>query len=119
MSMYRQHILELYKHPLNQGHVQNPTHSAEKKNESCGDKISIELEIDNDNKVADVKFQGEGCAISQAAASLLTDHIKGMTLDEVKVIDGPEMLSILGIEVSAMRLKCAMLALETVKEAVK
>jgi nitrogen fixation NifU-like protein len=86
----------------------------EEGNPSCGDQIRIELKIEN-NRIADVRFSGKGCAISQAAASILTEEIKGKTLDEVKQFDKQKMLDLLGIELSAMRLKCALLALKVVK----
>jgi nitrogen fixation NifU-like protein len=107
-------IIEHYKNPQNFGHLENPDIVHEEGNPSCGDQIRIELKID-DNKITDVRFSGKGCAISQAAASILTEEIKGKTLDEVKQFDKQKMLDLLGIEVSAMRLKCALLALKVVK----
>jgi nitrogen fixation NifU-like protein len=110
-------IIEHYKNPQNFGHLENPDIVHEEGNPSCGDQIRIELKIDND-KITDVRFSGKGCAISQAAASILTEAIKGKTLDEVKQFDKQKMLDLLGIEVSAMRLKCALLALKVVKAGV-
>lgn len=110
-------IIEHYKNPQNFGHLENPDIVHEEGNPSCGDQIRIELKIDN-NKITDVRFSGKGCAISQAAASILTEEIKGKTLDEVKQFDKQKMLDLLGIEVSAMRIKCALLALKVVKAGV-
>ncbi len=107
-------IIEHYKNPQNFGHLENPDIVHEEGNPSCGDQIRIELKIE-DNRIADVRFSGRGCAISQAAASILTEEIKGKTLDEVKEFDKQKMLDLLGIELSAMRLKCALLALKVVK----
>jgi nitrogen fixation NifU-like protein len=107
-------IIEHYKNPQNFGHLENPDIVHEEGNPSCGDQIRIELKIEN-NRIADVRFSGKGCAISQAAASILTEEIKGKTLDEVKQFDKQKMLDLLGIELSAMRLKCALLALKVVK----
>jgi nitrogen fixation NifU-like protein len=107
-------IIEHYKNPQNFGHLENPDIVHEEGNPSCGDQIRIELKIEN-NRIADVCFSGKGCAISQAAASILTEEIKGKTLDEVKQFDKQKMLDLLGIELSAMRLKCALLALKVVK----
>lgn len=107
-------IIEHYKNPQNYGHLENPDIVHEEGNPSCGDQIRIELKIDN-NRISDVRFSGKGCAISQAAASILTEEIKGKTLDEVKQFDKQKMLDLLGIEVSAMRLKCALLALKVLK----
>jgi nitrogen fixation NifU-like protein len=110
-------IIEHYKNPQNFGHLENPDIVHEEGNPSCGDQIRIELKIEN-NRIADVRFSGKGCAISQAAASILTEEIKGKTLDEVKQFDKQKMLDLLGIELSAMRLKCALLALKVVKAGV-
>ncbi len=107
-------IIEHYKNPQNFGHLENPDIVHEEGNPSCGDQIRIELKIEN-NRITDVRFSGKGCAISQAAASILTEEIKGKTLDEVKQFDKQKMLDLLGIELSAMRLKCALLALKVVK----
>ncbi len=107
-------IIEHYKNPQNFGHLENPDIVHEEGNPSCGDQIRIELKIDND-RITDVRFSGKGCAISQAAASILTEEIKGKTLEEVKQFDKQKMLDLLGIEISAIRLKCALLALKVVK----
>ncbi len=107
-------IIEHYKNPQNFGHLEHPDIVHEEGNPSCGDQIRIELKIDH-NRITDVRFSGKGCAISQAAASILTEEIKGKTLEEVKQFDRQKMLDLLGIEISAMRLKCALLALKVVK----
>lgn len=107
-------IIEHYKNPQNFGHLDSPDIVHEEGNPSCGDQIRIELKIDN-NRITDVRFSGKGCAISQAAASILTEEIKGKTLEEVKQFDKQKMLDLLGIEISAIRLKCALLALKVVK----
>lgn len=107
-------IIEHYKNPQNFGHLENPDIVHEEGNPSCGDQIRIELKIE-DNKIADVRFSGKGCAISQAAASILTEEIKGKSLDKVKQFDKQKMLDLLGIEIGPVRLKCALLALKVVK----
>ncbi len=107
-------IIEHYKNPQNYGHLESPDIAHEEGNPSCGDQIRIELKIEND-RIKDVRFSGKGCAISQAAASILTEEIKGKTLEEVKEFDKQKMLDLLGVEISAMRLKCALLALKVVK----
>jgi len=107
-------ILEHYKNPQNFGHLENPDIVHEEGNPSCGDQIRIELKVEND-RIADIRFSGKGCAISQAAASIFTEEIKGKTLEEVKNFDKQKMLDLLGIEISGMRMKCAMLALKIVK----
>ncbi len=107
--MYREHILEHYKHPLNQGRVENPTMVYTENNPLCGDEIEVSVCINN-GVVNDIKFQGHGCAISQAAASIMTEELKGKKLNEVLSFSREDMLRLLGIELSAMRLKCALLA---------
>ena len=107
-------ILEHYKNPQNFGHLDKPDIVHEEGNPSCGDQIRIELKVEND-RIADIRFSGKGCAISQAAASIFTEEIKGKTLEEVKNFDKQKMLDLLGIEISGMRMKCAMLALKIVK----
>ncbi len=107
-------ILEHYKNPQNFGHLEKPDIVHEEGNPSCGDQIKIEIKVEND-RIADIRFSGKGCAISQASASILTEEIKGKTLSEVKNFDKQTMLDLLGIEISGLRMKCAMLPLKVVK----
>jgi len=118
-DMYREVILEHYKHPHNAGTLEQPDISHEDSNPLCGDRIRIDLQV-ADGAVADIRFQGRGCAISQAAASLLTDEIKGKTLDEVRAFSKNEMLDLIGIPLdkNPVRIKCALLALKTLKSGV-
>lgn len=113
-QFYREYILDHYKNPRNFGRIENPTLSHEEDNPLCGDIIGIDLQV-RDGKVDDVKFHGRGCAISQASASLLTERIKGMTLDEARKIGKEDVLGELGIEISPARLKCALLSLKVLK----
>jgi nitrogen fixation NifU-like protein len=113
-DLYRQNILDHYQAPRNFGTLENPDISAEDSNPLCGDQIRIDLRI-KDGVVEDVKFSGKGCAISRAAASMLTEEIRGKSLDEVKRIGKDEILDMLGIELGPVRLKCALLALKTLK----
>lgn len=109
--------MDHYKNPRNYGRLENPDISHEEGNPSCGDQLRIDLNIEN-NKVAEVKFNGKGCAISQAAASILTEIIKGQNLEDIKKIGKEEMLEALGIEIGPIRLKCALLALKVLKAGV-
>lgn len=118
MDLYREHILDHYKHPQNAGSISNPDRQAHGANPLCGDAVTITLKLQGE-KIADVKFQGEGCAISQAAASLLTDAIKGKGVPDVQKMGKQEMLALLNVELSPSRLKCGLLALETVQKALK
>jgi nitrogen fixation protein NifU and related proteins len=113
-DIYRQNILDHYQSPRNFGTLERPDISAEDSNPLCGDVIRIDLKIQG-GKVADVRFTGKGCSISRAAASMLTEEIRGKTLEEVKRIGKDEVLEMLGIELGPVRLKCALLALKTLK----
>jgi len=83
-SMYREQIIDLYENPLNHGHIESPDFTYEEDNPLCGDVVRIDVQLDENRRVADVKWSGDGCAISQASASLLTDEIKGKSLEEVQ-----------------------------------
>jgi nitrogen fixation NifU-like protein len=114
-DFYRELILDHYKNPRNHGTLDPHDISYEDDNPLCGDRIRIDLRVDSDNRVTDVAFTGRGCAISQASASLLTEEIKGKTLDEIKQINKDDILDMLGIELGPVRLKCALLSLKVLK----
>ena len=113
-DLYRQTILDHYQNPRNFGTLEQPDISAEDSNPLCGDEIRIDLNV-KDGRVDAVRFTGKGCSISRAAASMLTEEIEGKTLEEVKRIGKQEVLDMLGIELGPVRLKCALLALKTLK----
>jgi nitrogen fixation NifU-like protein len=113
-DFHRQNILDHYQNPRNFGTLEDPDISAEDSNPLCGDKIRVDLKV-KDGTVEDVRFTGVGCSISRAAASMLMEEIKGKTLEEVKQIGRDEVLEMLGIELGPVRLKCALLALKTLK----
>ena len=117
-DLYRDEILEHYRNPHNFGTLDEPTLVKEGSNPLCGDRITLMLAISNDGTVEDVTFTGRGCAISQASASMLTDDIKGKSLDDVAKLGKVDVLDNLGIEISPARMKCAMLSLETLRSAV-
>jgi nitrogen fixation NifU-like protein len=114
-SFYREQIIDLYEHPLNYGELDPHDFSYEEDNPLCGDVVRIDVCLDEDGRVADVKWSGDGCAISQASASLLTEEIKGMTLDEVKAFPKETLLELIGIPLSMARVKCALLSLKVLK----
>jgi nitrogen fixation NifU-like protein len=118
-DLYRDEILEHYRNPHNFGILESPTTAKEGANPLCGDRITLMLGINDEGRVEDVAFTGRGCAISQASASMLTDEIKGKTLDEISHMGSKDVLENLGIEISPARMKCAMLSLETLREATK
>ncbi len=115
-DLYRDDILEHYRRPHNFGVLETPTVSYEGSNPLCGDRITLMLGIAG-GVVQEVAFTGRGCAISQASASLLTDEIKGKTVEEVEKLTPDDLLDLLGIEISPARLKCALLSLDTVAHA--
>ena len=117
--MYREHILDHYKHPRNFGVVKDPTVDHEANNPLCGDQIRITFKVNAKDEIEDVKFTGRGCAISQASASLLTTRIKGKPLSDIKSIDRDEVVKMLGIPISPVRLKCALLSLAVVREGIE
>lgn len=114
---YQAQILDHYKRPHNRGVLHPATHQARESNPLCGDEISLTLRVDGASRIEDVRFDGEGCAISMASASLLTDGVKGKTLEEAAAIDRNTVLRSLGIPLSAVREQCALLALRALHAA--
>lgn len=115
-DFYRDFILDHYRNPRNFGHLDCPVACAEDLNPLCGDQIRMELDV-QDGVVRDVRFSGKGCAISQASASMLTESIKGMPLEEVAKLSKDVVLENVGIGISPTRMKCAMLGLRVAKSA--
>lgn len=113
--MYRDEILDLYKNPRNEGTLETDI-ELEGENPSCGDKTHIYIEVE-DGKIRDIKHETDGCAISTAAISIVSDELKGRDVEEVKALDKDWMIDRMGIEVSPMRVKCAVLGLKTVQKA--
>ena len=118
-DLYRDEILEHYRNPHNFGILESPTTAKEGANPLCGDRITLMLGISEDGTVEEVAFTGRGCAISQASASMLTDEIKGKPLSEIAKLGREDVLHNLGIEISPARMKCAMLSLDTLRDATK
>lgn len=116
--MYKEIILDLYKNPRNYGTLAKKTHSQRLFNPLCGDDITIELFVDDKKTIREVMFHGESCAICRASASLLTDYVKGKKLPRLVQLDADFMKDLMGIEVSAGRIKCLLLPLEVIKKMV-
>ncbi|MEE9163238.1 MAG: SUF system NifU family Fe-S cluster assembly protein [Thermoplasmata archaeon] len=114
-EMYQEAILDHYQNPRNKGNLDPFDIWAREDNPLCGDEIALFLRLSDDRVVEDVKFQGQGCAISQASASMLTVKLKGKTLEEVLAVDEDALLKTLGIPISHARLKCALLSLSTLR----
>ncbi len=113
-DLYRDYILEHYRRPHNFGVLEEPSASFEGANPLCGDRITMQLTV-KDGVVTEIGFTGRGCAISQAAASLLTDEIKGKVVADAAAYTATDQLDLLGIEISPARLKCAMLSFESLQ----
>ena len=109
-----ENILDHYENPRNKGRLEHPDISHEEDNPVCGDRIRIDLKV-VEGRITDVRFDGRGCSISQASASMLTDEIKGKTLDEVRRLDRQALLNLLGIPIGPVRMKCALLSLKVLK----
>ena len=116
-QLYREYILEHYKHPHNHGSLQHADMQAHDLNPLCGDELTFQIALDDEGKVKEVAFDGHGCAISQASASMLSDELKGLSSEELLKLDRQTVLDLLGIDISATRMKCAMLSLKVVKAA--
>ncbi len=119
-DLYREFIIELYKNPLNFGKMENPDYSAEVQNRTCGDMIELFIRMEN-GVVADARFIGKGCAISQASASLFTGFLKGKTLEQLRAVGKDAALSLLKIDLSRnpTRMKCALLPVDALRKALK
>ncbi|MBD3318646.1 Fe-S cluster protein [Candidatus Woesearchaeota archaeon] len=116
MSAYRDLIFDLYKQPLNKGRLEHPTHRARCHNPVCGDDITMELDVDN-NMITRATFHGTGCAICIASASLLTEQATKSTTDNMRKFGKDEVEQLLGVTLGPVRLKCALLPLETLHKA--
>ncbi len=116
-EMYQEQILDHYKNPRNFGKMLDADLHAKDSNPLCGDELTIYIKVSGDGKITDIKFYGHGCAISQASASLLTMRLKGKNIEEAKKVDTENIVKMLGIKLSPVRLKCALLSLQVLKKA--
>lgn len=114
-SLYQEVILDHYRNPRNKGRLDPADISYEDDNPLCGDRIHLDLRLDEDGRVAEVAWDGHGCAISMASASMLSEEIQGKTLEDLRQLGKDDILEMLGIELGRVRLQCALLSLKVLK----
>jgi nitrogen fixation NifU-like protein len=114
-ELYDELILDHYESPYHRGQLEAPSCTHTERNPLCGDRVQLQLQIDSENRIQQAFFDGEGCAISQAAASILCEHIEGMTLTEIEAFDAPAMLDLLQVQLTAVRQRCGLLGFKVLK----
>jgi len=118
MDLYREEFMEIYKNPMNQGKMENPTIVEHGVNEACGDEMDLFLKIEK-GKVIDAKFTAQSCSVGVVSSAILTDEIKGKTIEEVKKLSKKDLLELIGVNLTTSRIKCATLPLETLEKTIK
>lgn len=117
LDMYQENVLDHHAHPRNKGRIEGAQLKAWERNPLCGDEIEVTIALGADGRIADAKFDGQGCAISQAAISMLTGQVRGKTLDELEHLTVNDIRELVGVPLSPARLKCALLSLQTMHKA--
>lgn len=114
-DLYQDHILDHFESPYHKGVLNDPTAVHRDKNPICGDEVQLALKVDEDSRVVEAWFEGHGCAISQAAASILVEEIEGKTIEELRDFDAQQMLDLLKVQLTATRQKCGLLGFKVLK----
>ena len=117
MKFYKEILMDHYQNPRNRGHIDNPDFSTAQYNPSCGDSVSFEAVIEND-KLAKLTFDGKGCVISQATASIFTEYVVGKHIDDILKLEKEDIQGIIGMDLGPTRIKCALLSLMALKEGI-
>lgn len=117
MDLYREEILDRYKHPQNMGEVFDATNKATLKNPLCGDSLSVSIKASKEGTITDIKFNGIGCVVATVSADMLADFVKGRTINEVRSLIENKVVELLGLELTPSRQKCAILSLGVLKKA--
>lgn len=117
-NLYREEFMEIFKNPANRGSMPSPTLSSRGVNSMCGDELDLYLKVDN-GVITDAKFESVSCSVSVVSASILTEILVGKTISQAKEITKEELLSLIGVNLSTSRVKCATLALETLKKGIE
>lgn len=118
-NLYRENILDHYGNPRNQGRLQDADISCEWDNPVCGDVVRLDIRLDSDERVSEARFDGQGCVISMASASMFTEEILGKTVGELKALQDEDMFRMLGITLGPVRAKCGLLPLRVLHEGLK
>jgi len=119
MDIYREEFMEIYKNPMNLGEMKNPTICEHGVNEACGDEMDLYLKIDENGKIIDASFTAEACSVGMVSSAILTDEIKGKSIEDVKSISKEKLLEMIGVNLTTSRIKCATLPLETLEKGLK
>ena len=117
--MYAENIMDHFNSPRNKGEVKDPEIKHKEFNPFCGDQIEVTVKLKNKKEIVEIKFQGSGCSISQASASMLTELVKNKTTEEVKKLTKEDILDLLNIPIGPVRMKCELLALDTLQNGIK
>jgi nitrogen fixation NifU-like protein len=118
MDIYREEFMEIYKNPMNYGKIENPSVLQHGVNESCGDEMDLYLKIEG-GKIKDAKFEASACSVSVVSSAVLTEEIIGKSLTEIETLDKEKLLSLIGVNLTTSRVKCATLPLDTLKKAIE
>jgi nitrogen fixation protein NifU and related proteins len=117
-EIYQEHILDHYEDPYHRGHLPHPTHAHEDDNPLCGDEVRIELEVDEAGQIRQAYFDGDGCCISQAAASMLIEHVDGKPVAAAREMTAEDMLKLFGVRLTPNRQKCCLLSWKVLQQAI-